>query len=240
MWAGKTPMIHLPQVTLISVNCTDPMAAARALRYSMRGIIFGGVVLYTHDQIPNHPEVEVRIIPKLSYNEYNDFILAIICGVDTDYALVIQDDGFVTTPEMWDPRFLEYDYIGAPWPTEPSWVDQQRLAVEIRGVFPNNRVGNGGFSLRSRKFMEASAEFDTCGGLGEDAFLCTKNYHHMVNKGIKFAPMDLAYKFSYENPLLEYGHHWNASVDLKTEEHFGFHGRQFRNSEDVIRLKNTI
>ena len=230
-------MIHLPNVTLLSVNCTDPMGAMRALRYSMRGIQFDRVVLYTHEQVQEHPKIRVKIIPKLTYHEYNDFILGLALHVATDFVLIIQDDGFVTTPEMWDPRFLEYDYIGAPWPAEPSWVDQQRLAGEIRAVYPHNRVGNGGFSLRSRKFMEASAEFDTCGGLGEDAFLCTLNYHHMAPKGIKFAPIDLAYKFSYENPLLEYGHHWNESVDLKTAEHFGFHGRQFRNSQQVINLK---
>lgn len=233
-------MIELPQVTLLSVNCVNPMAAIRALLYSMRGINFGAVVLYTNEEMPPYNEIEVRWIPKLTYHEYNDFILGLAFKVETDFVLVIQDDGFVTTPEMWDPRFLEYDYIGAPWPGEPSWVDQQVLAGEIRAVYPHNRVGNGGFSLRSRKFMEVSAEFDTCGGLGEDAFLCTQNYHHMLDKGIKFAPMELAYKFSYENPLIEYGHHWNESVELKTEEHFGFHGRQFRNSEDVIRLKNTI
>ena len=233
-------MIHLPNVTLLSVNCTDPKAAFRALRYSMRGIKFGKTILYSHELHPFHSEIEFLRIPKLTYHEYNDFILTLNRKVDTDFVLVIQDDGFVTTPEMWDPRFLEYDYIGAPWPAEPSWVDKQVLAGEIRGVFPHNRVGNGGFSLRSRRFMEASAEFDTCGGLGEDAFLCTKNYHYMVEKGIKFAPLELAYKFSYENPLLEYGHHWNDGVHLNTSEHFGFHGRQFRNSEDVIRLKNTI
>ena len=233
-------MILLPKITLLSVNCTDPMEAVKALMYSQRGIRFGKVVLYTHQYLGLIHNIEVRHIPKLTYQEYNDFILSIGHWISTEFALVIQDDGFVTTPEMWDPRFLEYDYIGAPWPAEPSWVDQQRLSAEIRGVFPHNRVGNGGFSLRSRRFMEASAEFKTCGGLGEDAFLCTKNYQHMVEKGIKFAPMDLAYKFSYENPLLEYGHHWNASVELKTQEHFGFHGRQFRNSEEVIKLKNTI
>jgi len=232
-------MINLPNVTLLSVNCVNHLESAKALRYSQRGIKFGESLLFT-DQcrgIASPPEFRIVDIPKLSYHEYNDFILGLARHVDTDFVLVIQDDGFVTTPEMWDPRFLEYDYIGAPWPAEPSWVDQQRLAGEIRAAYPHNRVGNGGFSLRSRRFMEASAEFDTCGGLGEDAFLCTKNYHHMVDKGIKFAPMDLAYKFSYENPLLEYGHKWNSSVELKTEEHFGFHGHQFRNSQQVINLK---
>ena len=38
-------------------------------------------------------------------------------------------------------RFFDYDYIGAPWPN--NFV---------------NRVGNGGFSLRSKKFLELTAK----------------------------------------------------------------------------------
>lgn len=233
-------MLELPNVTLLSVNCVDHRQSALAIKYSQRGIKFGKSILISSQCIAtaSPPEFQIVDIKHLgSWHGYNDFMLGIGRYVATDYALIIQDDGFVTNPDMWDPAFLEYDYIGAPWPAEPSWVDKQVLGGEIRGVFPYNRVGNGGFSLRSRKFMEVSSEFDTCGGLGEDAFLCTHKYSYMLEKGIKFAPMDLAYKFSYENPLLDYGHKWNDSVALNPDEHFGFHGHQFSNSQQIINLK---
>jgi hypothetical protein len=52
---------------------------------------------------------------------------------------VIQWDGYVVNAEAWDPAFLDCDYIGAKW----YWHD------------PGTRVGNGGFSLRSRKLLAA-------------------------------------------------------------------------------------
>jgi hypothetical protein len=62
--------------------------------------------------------------------------------------LVAQWDGFVWQHRMWDPAFLDYDYIGAPWPAHLTRGEQHR----------NHRVGNGGFSLRSRKLQQFLAE----------------------------------------------------------------------------------
>ena len=232
--------MRLPNVTLVSINCVNPLAGAQAMLYSMRGIEYKESILFTHeDASPVWDGIRVHKIPKLSYSEYNDFVLTLGRRMDCDFILLVQDDGFVVSPELWDPQFLDYDYIGAPWPNEPSWIEQQVLKDEIRAVFPHNRVGNGGFSLRSRKFMNESSRYASCGGVGEDAFLCTLNYSNMIKAGVRFAPLDLAYKFSYENPLLEYGHHWDERIDFNRAEHFGFHGRQFKNSDEIINLKSN-
>ena len=55
--------------------------------------------------------------------------------------LLIQWDGYVVNPEAWDPAFLGCDYLGAKW----YWHDD------------GMRVGNGGFSLRSRRLLDALA-----------------------------------------------------------------------------------
>jgi len=60
----------------------------------------------------------------------------------------------------------------------------------------------------------------------------------MQDNGIKFAPVELAHEFSYENPLLEFGHSWQDRIALDPNAHFGFHGRQFTNSEEIINLKD--
>ena len=60
--------------------------------------------------------------------------------IDTDFCLIIQGDGFVIHPENWTDEFLKYDYIGAPW---------RNLAH-----YSFIRVGNGGFSLRSKKLLK--------------------------------------------------------------------------------------
>lgn len=234
-------MLTLPQVTIVAIDCVTPAEAVKALRYSMRGIKFKEAVLFTTDPIqdPRHsmylPDIRLVGIPKLDLNGYSDFCLRLSQYIDSDYVLIIQKDGFVTNPEMWSPEFLKYDYIGAAWSNEESWIEKQTAKAYIRDVFSQNRVGNGGFSLRSRKFLEVSSHFKNCGGYGEDCFLCTINYHYMVAQGIKFAPLQLSYNFSYENPLAEFGNEYR----LDPMAHFGFHGHQFHNSEEVINSKNV-
>jgi hypothetical protein len=35
--------------------------------------------------------------------------------VDTEFAILVHEDGFIVNPECWSDEFF-YDYIGAPWP----------------------------------------------------------------------------------------------------------------------------
>ena len=84
----------------------------------------------------------VRIGRLKSASEYSFFVLkALHEYVETQHCLLVQWDGFVTNANAWRPDFLAFDYIGAPWPQ-----------------FSDGRnVGNGGFSLRSRKLLKACA-----------------------------------------------------------------------------------
>lgn len=59
--------------------------------------------------------------------------------------LIIQDDGVLFRPGM--ERFLEYDYIGAPW------VDCPENSY-IKNNVNRDLVGNGGFSLRTVSMMK--------------------------------------------------------------------------------------
>jgi len=62
--------------------------------------------------------------------------------------LLVQPDGFVINPDKWDNQFFEYDYIGAPWEQVPhSYLDPWGKP---------HRVGNGGFSFRSKKLLDVS------------------------------------------------------------------------------------
>jgi len=107
----------------------------------------------------------------------------------TSHALFIQWDGYPTTPEMWDDGFLAYDYIGAVWP----W-------------FTEHSVGNGGFSLRSRRLLGALAALPAL-EYPEDITICRR----LNLDGMRFAPESVAERFSRE--------HW--PVGART---FGFHG----------------
>lgn len=122
--------------------------------------------------------------------------------IKTEHVLVIQWDGMAITPELWTDDFLKYDYIGAIWP------------------WPTNGIamGNGGFSLRSRKLLEACQNPEIqLGGIAnrnEDIAICVKHRDQLVKDyGIQYAPLDVARRFSTENEWLgpTFGFHglWN-------------------------------
>lgn len=231
---------QLLNVDLISINCVDPYQSAAAINYCQKFFEFGKSILVTHQDI-EVDNIELHLIDKLDWNQYNDYVLNLIDHTDNDYVLLIQDDGHIVNPDLWDDEFLNYDYIGAPWPSEESWIslqhqDQQSL---MREVFSENRVGNGGFCLRSRKFLEFSTRYDSCNGLGEDSFLCTRKYYEAIEYGIKFAPFELAAKFSYENPCIEFGTSWNRQISFDQSKHFGWHGKNFLNTHELMSIKYT-
>ena len=229
-------MLDLSNITILTVNCTNPLMGAYALKYSCKDIKFKEALLFTHEDIRING-INTISIPKLnSVDEYNDFILRLADYIKSDYALIIQDDGFILNANMWDDRFLKYDFIGAVWPNEESWIERQKAKSIIREIYPRNRVGNGGFSLRSWRFMELSSEWKTCIGFGEDCFLNTINYNYMVASGINYPPIELANKFSMENNLDK----WDDIMYLDPSKHFGFHGHNFTNSNDLINLKKCV
>ena len=103
-----------------------------------------------------------------------------------------------------------------------------------------NRVGNGGFSLRSKKFLKFSKQFKSTNQIPEDVFLCLLKYQESQQFDIKFAPFEIAYEFSLEVPLRGFKlkkELKKGSIDINN--HFGFHGRRFKNSEYLIDLKNN-
>ena len=102
----------------------------------------------------------------------------------TDHFLLIQWDGHPTNSDAWTDEFLAYDYIGAPWPHHPEEC----------------RVGNGGFSLRSKRLARyLAANLDRyplwC---PEDDAICRRYRVALMEKGFRWAPEDLAYRFSVE------------------------------------------
>ena len=115
----------------------------------------------------------------------------------TDFALFIQYDGFVLTGELFSEQYLNWDYIGAPWPHYSDFT-----------------VGNGGFSLRSKKLVNSIQKYLLPADLhsAEDVVICRYLRARLEeNDGIRFAPEKIAEMFSYEMRKPEF-------------ETFGFHG----------------
>ncbi len=213
-------MVNLNNVTLVSVTSVNVDRTIRALKYSMKNINFHDVILFTDKDVsPN--DIKIIKIDELDYINYSRFIVyELHKHIKTDFALIIQDDGFVINPEKWDSKFLEYDYIGAPFP-----IPKENDNISYRDPFGNLcRVGNGGFSLRSKKLLSLPTELKLewksyFGYYNEDGFFAVHNKHIFEEKGCKFAPVNIAGEFSVEYETSEtFG---------KTQ--FGFHGKHNKN-----------
>jgi Protein of unknown function (DUF5672) len=137
--------------------------------------------------------------------------------IDTEFALIIQHDGYILNPAAWNESFFKYDYIGAPY------VNNGKLIV-----------GNGGFSLRSKKLIRLlSKDNNICVDdkyktgcyfknstlrychENEDQIISQIMRSHLERNGISFAPINLARQFAIEG---------NHMAGKKWTRQFGFHG----------------
>lgn len=213
-------MVNLNNITLVSVTSVNVDRTIRALKHSTQGISFGEVLLLT-DKDVSPSGIKTIKIDQLDYIAYSKFIVYELHKfINTDFALIIQDDGFVINPNKWNDKFLNFDYIGAPFPI-PNPSDN----ISYRDPFGNLvRVGNGGFSLRSKKLLELPTKLDLewkpyFGYYNEDGFFAVHNKHLFEENGCKFAPVEIAAEFSHEKQT-------NETVGIIP---FGFHGKQNKN-----------
>lgn len=195
---GRHP---LPSVTLCCVDTRHAAQAWHALERCTSAFDFGCAMFFCPQGWKPNPahDTEIRLhpIPAIrSIEGYNRFMLHELAPhVDTSHVLVMQWDGFISDPQRWDPDFLTWDYIGAPWYHGGS----------------SGSVGNGGFSLRSRKLLDALAQLDHTDAEPEDMAICvTLRPRLEAEFGVRFAPLDVAQRFA-----CEYGPFTPA---------FGFHG----------------
>lgn len=179
---------NLPTVTLIILDCVDYDRAKLSLDHCKNSVNFGIVKLLTHFDIKDDSTIKIEKISSIS--EYSHFMIRRLSDYfDTPHVLVAQWDGFIWNPDLWNDRFLEYDYIGAPWPEK----------ILHPGVPKHFNVGNGGFSLRSKSLQEfLKNDKNLTMHNAEDVAICQLNRAYLESKGFKFAPLDLARKFSWE------------------------------------------
>ena len=209
-------MIYLDNIELISINCVRPELSVNALKYSSRNIKFKKIKLFADIKPKNlTDDIEFIKIPKLTHDTINQFAIKELPNyLSEDYMLSIHDDGFVINPHLYNPIFLEYDYIGAPWPEFP-WCK-------------TNRVGNGGFVLKSKKFYMLEQTLNVT-NIGHNDVLVTNIYYdYFTSNGCKYAPLDIAYKFSIELPIPEY------IYDLTNS--FGFHGLHTEDARNYVNM----
>ena len=150
--------LKLPNVTLAAMTSVKLYETIRALTYSMQGIEFGEVVLITHRKPFSLPKgITYKHTSKLTDIDCFNYKMVYELGdyINTDYVLLVHYDGFVVHPEMWREEFLQYDYIGSPWPIPKPGT--QHCYHDIYGNLC--RVGNS-VSLRSKRLLEFPRKAD--------------------------------------------------------------------------------
>jgi len=169
----------------------------RALRYCSKLFNFERIVLFSYLP-PTGPQdfpLEFVQIPHMDMGQFCLFHVKLVpLLIRSDFAMAVHEDGFPLDASLWRDDFLAYDYIGAPW---------------VDGI-----VGNGGFCIESRNIMQAKLKlpFMLPPLQPSDTFVCRTHRTTLAGQGIKFAPVELAVKFSTEQT----GKKWPS---------FGFHGR---------------
>jgi hypothetical protein len=190
---------QLPDVTLVAVTSVAVAPTLDALYVSMQQAQFGKVLFLSDQPLPGDADPRIewrRIEPLQSRRDYSRFMLRDLAGhIATAHALCVQWDGFVLNSAAWDPAFLDYDYIGSVW---PHYRD-------------GHNVGNGGFSLRSRRLLEACRALPLDGCDAEDVIISRLCRPKLEERGMRFAPESIARRFAYERTR-------------PTGGEFGFHG----------------
>jgi hypothetical protein len=130
--------LQLPSVTLICIDGLNANRAIKVLEHCKSLCDFGAVKLLTH--IPCEYEHKVKIMPLNSLVAYSIFMLTKLHNyIDTPNVLIVQRDGWILNPQSFNPEWLNLDFIG------PIFVQY-------------DKVGSGGFSLRSRYLMQEIAK----------------------------------------------------------------------------------
>ncbi len=164
------------------------------------------------------------LIPGSLFSMSRDMNARLADYFSTDYALVVQNDGFPLRPGL-DAFLDRWDYIGAPY-TRP--LLPTRL---LERLDPGFAVGNGGFSLRSRALCQAANRLwrDRFHTWPESRWLAEDVYHCLTLR-----LLDRAYRRAFTLPSRAQA--LTFSYDALTGQPppealpFGFHGMKAFNA----------
>jgi len=202
-------VLALKEVTLVCLDTRNIGVALHSMSSSLSHAQFGESILFTSkalcsEDVINEAKIlgiKLEFISELkSITEYSYFILAKLDKyISTKFCLITQWDSWIIERKFWDSDFLNYDYIGAIWPH-----------------YSENKIGNGGFSLRSKRLLESTRNYiismpDFSTPLIEDDYICRERRKIFEEKyQIKFPTNEIANRFSVERngvPSRSFGFH---------------------------------
>jgi hypothetical protein len=193
-------MLDLSNTTLVIVVTRGHEISRLAVEACVQRASFGGVLIYTNDRSRIQTSFDgaryVDVPDWPNKTEAGRFYYSeAMKNVETSHALLIEWDGGIFDPSKWRADFFNYDYIGAPWI-----------------VHDNNKVGNGGFTLMSRRLgvflyehrahMPCMTDFDVC-----------RRWRQQLERegGFRWPGVDVAADFAWE-------------LGPRSPNNFGYHG----------------
>jgi len=204
--------LKLNDVCLVCADTYNYGGAVASLKRCMEQCEFERVIFFTN--IPLDLEgIEVVQIEELNGKDgYSEFMLKELHEyIAWDYVLVVQHDSWILDADQFDERLYDVDYCGA------LWLESDGLAN-----------GNGGFSWRSRKLIEAVANDELINATTpEDVALC-RVYRRYLEKNyvLIWADDELCEKFSFE-------------LRCPTQPTFGFHNFFHKPYQKTVVVKRT-
>ena len=210
--ASIRKQLDLPSVSLVAVDCAHAPNTVRAMKHCLEQARFANGFLFSDRDIELPATIEQIPIPRLaSLEAYSDFMIRCLPLYRERFAehiLVVQYDGFIVDAGAWSSDFLNYDYVGACW--------------------ADGCVGNGGFSLRSRRLLDvlAGERRMITRTHPEDEVIGRLHRTILEAHGIKYAPAELASRFSVE--------------DGPYRSSFGFHGSHCGSASNISVARSRV
>ena len=196
------------QLTIVSIHGhNDGASAIPSLLHSKAQLPGARALLLSlrpPEALPD--DIEWRQIYNLDYQEYSIFMMHCLASfIETDFCLVVQDDGWVLNGENWKDEYYDYDYIGAP---SHCAFSENHIYLHFAWTKAKEEVHvvqNGGFSLRSKRFLEVCNKNGIAHQNGndihywnEDAQLSSLLKPVLEECGMRYAPLEIAKQFSIE------------------------------------------
>lgn len=203
--------LSLASVTLVAIDTFNPQRTASAMKKMAQSVEFKESVLVTCPE-KAFDDRSVKVLPVIPTDariERERFLITRITeAFSTSHCLHVEWDSGIRNVAAWDNAWLQYDFIGAPWPS----------GMTVKGfprITENTCVGNTGFCLISKRFADALAKISNPSeyqvNKACDIYIAVVLRPALERLGLKFAPRSVAEKFSCE------GRRYSAQ--------FGWHGK---------------
>lgn len=196
--------LQLPNVTLFLCDCLNVDLSIKVIEHCKRLCDFGDVKFLT--SLETNYEHAVKILPLNSLVAYSIFMLTKSHEyIETEKMLVVQRDGFILNPKSWDDSWLKLDYLGG-------------LYMQM------DRVGSGGFSLRSKKIMEdISKTIPEWDGTKEGADKIQSKLSFYEDGELSLTPFSKNYKIGTLEDAANFSQAGNRNPKYYRDKSFGFH-----------------